>query len=77
MFNVTNSKDVLKGRTPKLKECGPYVYREEMDKRNVTFLDLNRVQYTSVSTLFFEPNMSNGTQNDSIYFLNLLELVSL
>ena len=75
MFNVTNPKEVLSGKKPILQECGPYVYKEEMEKRNIEYLDENRVKYTPVSTLYFEPGLSNGTELDTINFISLLDLV--
>jgi hypothetical protein len=72
---VTNSFEVAKkNKKPILDELGPYVYREEAIKTDIKFLSSdnnNKFSYKPVSTLYFEPNMSNGSEHDIIHFLNL------
>ena len=48
-----------------------------MEKRNIQFHDVNHVTFTPVSTLYFEPSLSNGTEKDKITFLNIPAVVSL
>jgi len=45
-----------------------------LEKRHLEYLDENRVKYTPVSTLYFEPELSNGTELDTINFISLLDL---
>ena len=49
---------------------------KKREKRRVKFLDNGRISFSPVSTLYFEPSMSNGTEDDSITFLNLPIVVS-
>ena len=48
-----------------------------MEKRNIEYLDENHVKYTPVSTLYFVPELSNGTEEDTVNFVNLLEIVNI
>ena len=77
LFNVTNPDAVEKGtEKPRLVECGPYVYQEVWEKRNVTFLDEETVSYIPITTLHFVPELSNGSLSDNINFINVPALVS-
>jgi len=72
LFDIKNSQQIQAGlEKPILVELGPYVYSEKREKRNIKFPNKSQIQFTPVSTLFFEPDLSNGTENDSITFLNL------
>ena len=66
------------GSGPSLQEIGPYVFREEREKVNVTFSDDgNKVGYNQVRTWFFEPQMSANLSLDyAVYHLNVPLIVS-
>jgi scavenger receptor class B protein 1 len=74
-FNVVNAKEVLKGKKPNLVQCGPYIYREVLEKKNIVFNGKNYVSFNPIVTLYFEPDLSNGTENDIITFLNVPAVV--
>lgn len=51
--------------------------KEVFEKKNVEFLENGYVvRYSPVTTLFFEPSLSAGTESDTITFLNIPALVS-
>lgn len=52
------------------------ILRETLVKLNATFYTDERIFYSPVFTLYFVPELSNGTENDSITFLNSPALVS-
>ncbi|CAG9767956.1 unnamed protein product [Ceutorhynchus assimilis] len=59
IFNVTNPDGFLKqGEKPKLKEIGPFVYREDMEKVNIKFHDNGTVSYQHKKILKFVPELS-------------------
>lgn len=66
------------GSRPQLQEVGPYVFREEREKVNVTFSDDgNKVAYNQVRRWFFDPEMSgNCSLDDEVYHLNVPLIVS-
>ncbi|XP_037084392.1 protein croquemort-like [Pollicipes pollicipes] len=71
-WNVTNWEDVLsKQARPILQEMGPYTYREEHQKVNITWNSNDTVTYMQIKTWFFEPDMSNGTVEDRVTTLNV------
>ena len=76
LFDVVNAAAAARGdERPRLVERGPFVYREVLEKRNVTFPDDETIQYLAMSRLYFEPDLSNGSLNDQITFINLPALV--
>nr|XP_033810871.1 scavenger receptor class B member 1 isoform X2 [Geotrypetes seraphini] len=75
LFEVLNEKEILEGGKPKLAQRGPYVYREYKQKTNISFHHNNTVSYLEYRTLFFVPEMSNGTQQDYVVSPNFLVLV--
>ena len=77
LFDVRNPQEIKEGTNkPWLVERGPYVYVEKIEKRNVKFDGKNHISFTPVTTLFFEPSLSNGTENDLVTFLNVPAVVS-
>jgi hypothetical protein len=60
---------------PRIVERGPYTYIEKWEKRNIEFLGLEVVRFNPVVTLYFESNLSNGTENDVITVINVPALV--
>ena len=61
---------------PVLVECGPYVFREVNEKKNLKYLSKNRISYSLVTTLHFEPDLSGGNKSDMITFLNIPAMVN-
>ncbi|KAJ9599080.1 hypothetical protein L9F63_010440, partial [Diploptera punctata] len=62
VFNYTNTEEYLAGIDEKLKvkEVGPFVYRETTEKVNVVFNDNGTVTYQQKSTFDFVPELSGG-----------------
>lgn len=73
LFNVTNAIDVsMHGHTPHVDQVGPFVFRQEREKVNVSWsADEQFVTYDQVRRWYYEPQLSNGSLNDSIYHLNV------
>ncbi|NXG13931.1 SCRB1 protein, partial [Grallaria varia] len=71
-FEVLNPDQVLQGAKPVLSQRGPYVYREYRHKKNITFHDNDTVSFLEYRYLFFQPDMSNGTEEDYIVMPNIL-----
>lgn len=62
-FNMTNPRRFLKGAKPVLQEVGPFVYDEEWEKVNVTWLDDGaQVEYSQKKTYFFNRQQSVGDE---------------
>ena len=74
-FHVQNAKEVINGKKANLIQRGPYVYRVVLEKKNVVFKDKKAVSFNPVVTLYFEPGLSNGSEKDSITFLNVPAVV--
>lgn len=76
LFNITNPNEVEQGvEKANLVQMGPYVYREILQKRNVSFTNDDKVTYSPVSVLYFEPSLSNGTMDDLVTFINVPAVV--
>ncbi|XP_029042884.1 protein croquemort-like [Osmia bicornis bicornis] len=75
-FNWTNPEELLiKGKKPNLVEVGPYVFREIRQKADVVFHPENdTVSYLYQRWWFFEPELTNGSLNDSITQLNAVAI---
>ncbi|NXX85443.1 SCRB1 protein, partial [Urocolius indicus] len=71
-FEVLNPKEVLQGAKPVLSQHGPYVYREFRYKTNITFHDNDTVSFLEYRRLFFQPHLSNGTEEEYIVVPNIL-----
>ncbi|XP_061866221.1 scavenger receptor class B member 1 isoform X3 [Colius striatus] len=71
-FEVLNPKEVLQGAKPVLSQRGPYVYREFRYKTNITFHDNDTVSFLEYRRLFFQPHLSNGTEEEYIVVPNIL-----
>lgn len=70
-FDVQNPVGILNGEKPRLSERGPYTFRVEWDKKNVKFLNKDRLKYSPITTIYFEPSLSAGNESDIITFLNI------
>ena len=78
-YEVLNSNELVSGdaKTPKLREIGPYVYENKLEKRNLKFSDDGtNLTYTPVFNLYFQRNLSIGNDNETFVFLNLPLIVS-
>ncbi|KAK4829615.1 hypothetical protein QYF61_005742, partial [Mycteria americana] len=73
VFDVQNPSEVLEqGARPKLKQRGPYTYRVRyLPKENITENSDGTISYMLPNVARFEPDMSVGTENDTITCLNL------
>ncbi|KAK2535592.1 Cd36 [Columba livia] len=73
IFNVENPSEVLEqGARPKLEQRGPYTYRVRyLPKENITENSDGTISYMLPNVARFEPDMSVGTENDTITCLNL------
>ncbi|XP_009995981.1 PREDICTED: scavenger receptor class B member 1 [Chaetura pelagica] len=71
-FEVLNPKEVLRGAKPALNQRGPYVYREYRYKTNITFHDNDTVSFLEYRRLFFQPHLSNGSEEEYIVVPNIL-----
>ncbi|XP_038214781.1 protein croquemort-like [Zerene cesonia] len=72
MFNITNVADILAGKnvTLEVSEMGPYVFREELTKVNLTWNDNSTITYYNQKFWHFEPELSNGSLSDIITSIN-------
>jgi hypothetical protein len=71
-FDISNQEEFSQGRAkPQLIQRGPYVYREQWEKKKVQFLSDELVSYYQVSSIYFDQEKSNGTEDDMINFLNV------
>ncbi|XP_037820958.1 protein croquemort [Lucilia sericata] len=67
LFNWTNPEQVrVAGVKPHFDRVGPYVFREDKIKKNITWYPNNTVSFRPERTWFFEPEMSGGTLEDLI-----------
>ena len=70
-FNLTNPRSFMGGARPRVHEVGPYVYRMVEEKVDVVFHDNGTVSYRTKPTYFFEPDLSGGSENDTIWTVNI------
>ncbi|XP_073827110.1 neither inactivation nor afterpotential D [Musca autumnalis] len=67
LYNWTNTDQVrVAGVKPNFERVGPYVFREERIKNNITFYPNNTVSFMPQRMWYFEPEMSGGTLEDNI-----------
>ncbi|XP_010164697.1 platelet glycoprotein 4 isoform X2 [Antrostomus carolinensis] len=73
VFHVQNPSEVLEqGARPKLEQRGPYTYRVRyLPKENITENSDGTISYMLPNVARFEPDMSVGSENDTITCLNL------
>ncbi|XP_053557818.1 scavenger receptor class B member 1 isoform X2 [Bombina bombina] len=76
IFEVVNHKEVLLGEKPRLQQRGPYVYREQKQKNNLTFHDNGTVSFLENRVFHFSPEKSNGLEDDFVVVPNILVLGS-
>ncbi|XP_062870019.1 scavenger receptor class B member 1 isoform X2 [Trichomycterus rosablanca] len=73
-FNILNPEEILAGEKPMVQQKGPYVYRENRWKDNITFHDNKTVSYREYRQYFFEESMSVSNESDVITIPNMLVL---
>ncbi|XP_039579589.1 platelet glycoprotein 4 [Passer montanus] len=73
IFHVLNPSEVMEeGARPNLEQRGPYTYRVRyLPKENVTEGENGTITYMLPNIANFEPDMSVGTENDTLTILNL------
>ncbi|XP_057879099.1 platelet glycoprotein 4 [Melospiza georgiana] len=73
IFHVVNPSEVIEeGAQPKLEQRGPYTYRVRyLPKENVTEGENGTITYMLPNVASFEPDLSVGTENDTLTVLNL------
>uniref|UniRef100_A0A8C0J9V9 Scavenger receptor class B member 1 n=1 Tax=Chelonoidis abingdonii TaxID=106734 RepID=A0A8C0J9V9_CHEAB len=72
LFEVMNPKEVRLGAKPVLNQRGPYVYREYRYKTNITFHDNGTVSFLEYRRFYFQPDLSDGREEDYIVVPNIL-----
>ncbi|XP_022086017.1 scavenger receptor class B member 1-like [Acanthaster planci] len=70
-FDVANPAEVVEGAKPSLAHKGPYVYRLEMHRQNLTLNSNSTISNMPVYSYFFEPGMSVGPESDSFTAVNV------
>lgn len=76
MFNWTNHHEVFNNNTkPKFEEIGPYIYYEQLDKKDVIFNDNDTLTYKLTKSWYFDEKNSRNL-NDSLITVNTLAAVS-
>ncbi|XP_056322563.1 scavenger receptor class B member 1 isoform X2 [Danio aesculapii] len=73
-FHIVNPDEILKGERPMVIQRGPYVYRENRWKDNITFHENHTVSYKEYRQYFFEESMSVGDESDVVTIPNMLVL---
>ncbi|KAF4519649.1 hypothetical protein B566_EDAN004986 [Ephemera danica] len=72
IYNVTNADEFLiDGEKPRVQELGPYVYRQEWERMNVTFNENGTVSFQQRKTFFFDPDLSVGDEEDMVVVPNI------
>jgi len=76
-FNYTNIEDVINyGDSPIVKELGPFVYREKVERINVEFNENGTVTYQERRSNEFVPEMSQGDPEHLTITVPNLPLIS-
>uniref|UniRef100_A0ACB8FYN5 Uncharacterized protein n=1 Tax=Sphaerodactylus townsendi TaxID=933632 RepID=A0ACB8FYN5_9SAUR len=74
IFEVLNPKEVFDGKKPAVEQRGPYVFREYREKKNITFHENGTVSFREYRRFHFQPERSNGTEEDYVVVPNILVL---
>ncbi|VDO11539.1 unnamed protein product [Rodentolepis nana] len=82
LFNITNSEEVVGSEAkPKLQTVGPYVYRRETKKEDITYTDecesKKCLEYSESSQMYFEANKSSAfPENETITVPNIVRVLN-
>ncbi|KAK8394388.1 hypothetical protein O3P69_006524 [Scylla paramamosain] len=71
VFNLTNPKQFMAGDRPRVQERGPYVYLMKETKEEIEFHSNGSVTYRTKPLYFFQPEMSNGAEEDVLVTVNI------
>ncbi|XP_069476217.1 scavenger receptor class B member 1 isoform X2 [Ambystoma mexicanum] len=74
IFEVLNPQEILAGEKPNITQRGPYVYRENKQKTNISFHDNYTVSFLEYRDFHFVPEMSAGSEEDYLVVPNILVL---
>ncbi|CAH2211079.1 jg12319 [Pararge aegeria aegeria] len=79
LFNITNAEEYLAGEATKVKvkEVGPFVYREALEHSNVTFNENGTLSTIPLHPLIWEEELSEGNKEDDILYLPHIALLSI
>ncbi|XP_075919581.1 scavenger receptor class B member 1-like isoform X1 [Petromyzon marinus] len=77
LYHVDNPEDIVqRGDKPRVTQRGPYTYREERHKVDLRFYDLPAVSFRERRVYQFCPELSVGSERDSITTLNIPALAA-
>lgn len=77
VFDIQNGYEVeSKNAVPVLVERGPYTFFETREKVVTSWNDTEQVSYKDVKTFYFDPELSNGTLDDMVSYINVPLVVS-
>lgn len=77
LFNWTNPYEITINNTkPRFQQIGPYTYRETKEKASVIWNSNNTVTYKHLKKWWFDPELSNGTLQDTFVTINPVGIVS-
>ncbi|XP_047542483.1 scavenger receptor class B member 1-like isoform X1 [Vanessa atalanta] len=79
LFNITNADDYMSGKDDKIKvkEVGPYVYREALEHSEVKFNDNGTLSTIPRHPLIWEEELSEGNKEDDMLYLPHIALLSI
>ncbi|KAF0773021.1 protein croquemort-like [Aphis craccivora] len=73
LFNWTNPEATLQtGDLPILQQLGPYVFKENRTKVNITFNNNETITYMQLKSWEFEQSLSNGSLSDNVTTINIV-----
>ncbi|CAG7817502.1 unnamed protein product [Allacma fusca] len=71
-FNVTNIEEADRGGKFQVREVGPYVWEEKRSKQIVAMdEEEDTVTYKEVVWYYFRPDLSIGSQEDTVNIVNI------
>ncbi|XP_050664665.1 scavenger receptor class B member 1-like isoform X2 [Leptidea sinapis] len=79
LFNITNAEDYMAGKDSKLKlkEVGPFVYREHLEHRITKFNENGTLSAIPKHPLTWVEELSEGNKEDDILYLPHIALLSI
>ncbi|CAG7823254.1 unnamed protein product [Allacma fusca] len=77
IFNVTNPEGLANGEKAILHEMGPYTYLQDWEKEDITVdPEDDTIRYRMTKTYFFQPELSAGSDDDVVTFINVILVAS-